>query len=208
MNGGDRRAPSGQWRNDEKFILCTSYPWTPLFPVWSSWFPTPASASLCPRVLSRMTCDRPGVLRNEHFLEQSSTHDRQELRFLASLWDGSSVRPVCAPLPRMSMWYFQFPMGVTSSLMQPLLTAFPFLPCVSTLSVSCTSQRKSLHSNSHLRVSFWKKSISEYFYLLHLIWPIQQFWEVESYINQELWRSVGPIFCFLFFFFFFTVSQE
>ena len=171
-------------------------------------FQLPASASLCPRVLSRMTCDRPGVLRNEHFLEQSSMHDRQELRFLASLWDGSSVRPVCAPLPRMSMWYFQFPMGVTSSLMQPLLTAFPFLPCVSTLSVSCTSQRKSLHSNSHLRVSFWKKSISEYFYLLHLIWPIQQFWEVESYINQELWRNVGPIFCFLFFFFFFTVSQE
>ena len=161
-------------------------------------FLLPASASPCPRVLSRMTCDRPGVLRNEHFLEQSSTHDPQELRFLASLWNGISMRPVFAPLPRMFMWYFQFPMEMTSSLIHPLLTAFPFLPRVSTLSVSCTSQRKSLHSNSHLRVYFWKKSISEYFYLLHLIWPIQQFWKVESYINQELWRNVGPIFCFFF----------
>lgn len=44
MGEGDQWAPSGQWRNDEKFILCTSYPWTPPFPVWSSWFPT---TSMC-----------------------------------------------------------------------------------------------------------------------------------------------------------------
>ena len=207
-------------------------------------FQLPVSASLCPRVLSRMTCDRPGVLRSDHFLEQSSTHDPQaaaaakslqscptlcdpidgsppgsavpgifqartleELRFVSSLWDEISVRPVFALLPRMSMWYFQSPMGATSSWMQALLTVFPFLPRVSTLNVSCTSQRKSSHANSHLRVYFWKKSISEHFYLWHLIWPIQQFWKVQSYINQELGRNVDPIFCFLFCFVFLCIPR-
>lgn len=127
-----------------------------------------------------------------------NSHNPQELRFLASLWNGISMRPVFAPLPRMFMWYFQFPMEMTSSLL--ILYWLHFPSChVFPLSVSCTSQRKSLHSNSHLRVYFWKKTISEYVYLLHLIWPIQQFWQVESYINQELWRNVGPIFCFFFF---------
>lgn len=114
-------------------------------------------------------------------------------------WD--LMRPVFAPLPRMFMWYFQFPMEMTSSLIPSFIDCISLLARVSTLSVSCTSQRKSLHSNSHLRVYFWKKRVFQSTFTYYTSFdPYNN--SGESYINQEHEGMWAPYSVFL------TVSQE